>query len=339
MQTKRRAFRLFANCFPVEGHTEGLIYDLQRKQIVKIPKLLANILKSLSEQSIQKVKTRLHHQHDAGIDAYLQRLEEMEVGFFTDEPDAFPPTPMNWESPYLIENAIIEIDQFSAYDVFDTIDQLNQLGCNALQFRFINGVSNNQMKTILTHCKTSRIKVIELFVKDENYSQQTLKDWVRLNSRVTHITLHSSDKNQKIILDEQLGVWLHYETKILLRSLKDLVKKENFIFETSTFLESQTFNIGLNKKVCIDVEGNIKNYLSHHQTFGNLSTHKISDIVASDEFRKKWLISNNQIEKCKDCQFRYACLSNSDIKEEQGKLYKTDDCNFDPYSNSWKFSK
>lgn len=42
-----------------------------------------------------------------------------------------------------------------------------------------------------------------------------------------------------------------------------------------------------------------------------------------------------EIEKCKDCQYRYQCISNSNIKEIEAKYSKIDSCNFDPYQNVW----
>ncbi len=81
--------------------------------------------------------------------------------------------------------------------------------------------------------------------------------------------------------------------------------------------------------------GNIKNYLTHTQTFGNVARDSIRDIVESPDFQEKWHISNDQIAKCRTCQFRYMCISNSDIVFKDGKYYKVDDCSFDPLTNRW----
>jgi len=52
--------------------------------------------------------------------------------------------------------------------------------------------------------------------------------------------------------------------------------------------------------------------------------------------QEKRFISNDIIEKCKDCQYRYMCLSNSDIEEKAGKFHKINSCTFNPYENKWE---
>ncbi len=67
----------------------------------------------------------------------------------------------------------------------------------------------------------------------------------------------------------------------------------------------------------------------------NINFDKLSDILALKEFKQLWAINNDKIEKCKDCQFRYMCLSNSNIERKNDKYFKTDKCKFDPYENKW----
>ena len=86
----------------------------------------------------------------------------------------------------------------------------------------------------------------------------------------------------------------------------------------------------------ITKNGAVKNYLNHKKEFGNVKNQKIKDIVNTDKFRQLWEISNDKIEKCKDCQFRYCCESNSDIIYKNKLLFKTNLCLFDPYINEWE---
>lgn len=71
--------------------------------------------------------------------------------------------------------------------------------------------------------------------------------------------------------------------------------------------------------------------MAFSKSFGNFKHRSLKD----SNFKKLWYIYNDKIEKCKDCQFRYQCVSNSDIKEENGKYYKVDTCDYDPYQNIW----
>ena len=131
------------------------------------------------------------------------------------------------------------------------------------------------------------------------------------------------------------NVFLHYVNREL-----DYLKKEEYdesMFNLSLpiYLEAQSCNTGLNKKVCIDPGGNIQNYFTHKQVFGNLAHDAIKAVVMRDDFQEKWKISNDQIIKCKTCQYRYICVSNSDIVSENGQYKKVEDCHFDPLANAW----
>ena len=61
----------------------------------------------------------------------------------------------------------------------------------------------------------------------------------------------------------------------------------------------------------------------------------IADIIETEEFKRKGIITNDEIEKCKDCQFRYMCLSNSDLNISDHIIYKTISCSYDPYKDHW----
>ena len=59
------------------------------------------------------------------------------------------------------------------------------------------------------------------------------------------------------------------------------------------------------------------------------------EVVSKRNFQEKWFISNDNIVKCCDCQFRYSCVSNSDILTKKGKYYKKSTCKFNPSTNEW----
>ncbi|HHH54241.1 MAG TPA: hypothetical protein ENK91_11315, partial [Bacteroidetes bacterium] len=171
-----------------------------------------------------------------------------------------------------------------------------------------NNTINDYMEFAFKYPRISKLLIFE-----NNY-----KIYKRLKSSM-------SKKNKIIYLNRQLKA--NIDEKISLNS---------FVINTQTFTEAQNHNIGLNKKVCINSKGKIKNFLTHEKDFGNIQHHKLSEVVDSSSFRNLWNISNDKIEKCKDCQYRYMCLSNSDIEEKAGKFYKINSCTFNPYLNKWK---
>ena len=99
--------------------------------------------------------------------------------------------------------------------------------------------------------------------------------------------------------------------------------------------EANNFNLALNRKICVDSNGRIKNYIGHERIFGNIEINSLRSIVELEDFQYIWNVNNDMIEVCKDCQFRYICPDNSNILIKDNKFYKLQTCNFNPYKNKW----
>ena len=96
---------------------------------------------------------------------------------------------------------------------------------------------------------------------------------------------------------------------LLLEDFQDL-----FFLNIHHYIEGRRRNVGLDKKVCIDQPGNIKNFVSHESAFEKFQFDKISKIDAMDFYQKKWCIINLQIEKCKGCINRIPCYCRSEFE-------------------------
>src|SRR5690606_8369796 len=106
---------------------------------------------------------------------------------------------------------------------------------------------------------------------------------------------------------------LIFTEAILAKDSKEIYSLKHFTISYSMYYESLHYNAGLNRKVCVDSDGNIKNYVQHKKSYGNVNTHTLEEVIDNEEFKKKYDYKNDLIEKCKDCQYRYMCISNSDI--------------------------
>lgn len=109
-----------------------------------------------------------------------------------------------------------------------------------------------------------------------------------------------------------------------------------FVSNIEFYTECLKHNVGLNRKVCVDLDGSIKNFVNHSKIFGHVSVNTLESTIDMDEFQQQWYINNEMIEKCRDCQFRYMCFSNSVVEKRNNLCYKLDTCDFNPYSNTWK---
>lgn len=327
---KNKYFILFGNCIPVKGHLSSIILDLQRESYLEIPNMLFDILMhDLYNLTINQLKLIHKNQYSAGIDAYFNYLCEMEYGFFTNEPKFFPKIKLAHESPFKLLSSVINYNENSNYQLENVFKQLAILNVQTLQIRIFKNTNINELLVKLKIFKASRTKKIEIYLKDYDYDLNKLINVTKNELRIS-IIIHSSSnyldyiENRIFIRQEKI-----YENGI------EIYSPDLFISNIPFFCEANFFNIGLNRKISIDFDGSIKNYISHKKIFGNINNTLIDKVLESEEFQEKWNISNDIIEKCKDCQFRYSCLSNSDVEKTDTEYKKINTCNFDPYTNTW----
>ena len=71
--------------------------------------------------------------------------------------------------------------------------------------------------------------------------------------------------------------------------------------------------------------------------YGNIRENHLQDILLSDTLKKHWNLSFDQVECCRDCEFRYACKDCRPLGlSVQGSIAtKNPRCKYDPYSGQW----
>lgn len=115
-----------------------------------------------------------------------------------------------------------------------------------------------------------------------------------------------------------------------------IINDEYFYSNIKLFSESQHHNTCLNKKIAIDKNGNIKNCPSMSENFGNIKDTSLSEALNKNNFKKYWNITKDQIEICKDCEFRHICTDcRAYIEEPDNQYSKPLKCGYNPYTNEW----
>lgn len=331
-------FKLFASCIVVKGKSQSLIYDVERTAFYDLPNDFLEILEMSRKMDVEAVKVAFNEQQDDLIDHFFNQFVEAETGFYTNEPESFPDIDMDWKSPNFITNSVIELENLSAFSVADVISRLNALACRAVQIRILKTFSQKELEWLLvTAFDDTRINHIEVLIPFEGMPKnEDLYNLVAAQPRLQRIMIYAAPADTIIEHEtERFNGTIIQVRKDIRVETDEIIRPGRFKTNIQLFSEAQGHNLGLNRKVCIDKKGNIKNYLSHDISFGNVNTDAIKNVIETEEYRKKWYISNDKIENCKDCQYRYACVSNSDIKEEKGKYYKADLCDFNPELNTW----
>ena len=332
-----KVFILFACNIPVRGALRSTICDLQRGEYYLISNDLYDMLTLHKGKTVKEIKSLYKNHTSAEIEAGFTYLLENELGFWVDEdPGNFPDIDLHFERPERITNAIVDIDESSQHDFERIFAQLDDLACKALELRFYTTLSPAQLDQVLEPTLYGRLRSIQIVIKfDEGLVVEELERLCAKHKRISDILIHSAPQNKTI----ETPTWniIFFQQKLESSAACGQVHPGYFSINLGTFSEAQSFNTCLNKKVGIDVHGNIKNCPSSQKSYGHIKTTKVLDAISQPGFQDLWKIHKDQIKVCKDCEFRYICTDcrvyltdSDDILSKPGK------CRYNPYTGEWE---
>lgn len=336
-------FVLYACCIPVKGATRSAIYDLQRNTYEYIPLLMHELIEECKAAPLVTVATNYSTSDWEAAKGFLAYLETEQYGFFTDSPEEFPPLPMQWYYPGKIVNSIIEYKKGTdSYNLPTVIRQLFALGCHDIQLRLFGDIDYAFVNNILSLIGNSRLCTLDLLVPySEALDTVALFNRIKTEHRVIPLTVYSCNNLSLKDIITQEDAFFRTRINITTQKLKPNSIPENsiptnFVINTDFFTESQQFNTGLNRKVCIDVKGNIKNHILHTTIFGNVQKDKLADIIEQPAFQKKWHVNNDRVIQCNICEHRYMCMDTSDILYKADGMHKKQKCGYNPVTGQWQ---
>lgn len=339
-------FRLYGNCFIVNGSTKSLIYDLFRNRTISIPQNIGSLYEAeLMEHSYEKVLEKYADWKEP-IVQLVDFLIENDFGFLTEEPDNFPQMSKSYEPRNRIYSSVVHLDvaslnESASFTEYERLfNDLMALDCSKFNLVITEEIKDlKAFQKLLDIFKESRATWVKVILAqpylDEEQMREVTKD-MRVSYKVFNAPEDEVIKGRWWLEDSPYKFKIiEYTTKAFDLEVKSEYGSEHFLPTQATFTESQEHNPFFNLKVCISKEGEYKNDLAFADSFGNFRTRLLTDLLNDKDFKKLWYMSNDKIEKCKDCQFRYQCVSNSNVEEENGKYYKTSTCQYDPYQNEW----
>ena len=329
--------KMFANCIPVKGYKQSFIVDLQRpKNSNAIPNSLFEILEKHSDKTIEEIKNVYSNKYNEIIDDYFQFLINNEFVFkcSIEELKHFPKLDLLWKSPSIVENSIIDISDFNIQMFNKIVTSLSNLRCNALEVRFENEIDVDDVNEIGTILEGSRILSVVLILKHGvEINHSNFIDAIKKQARFQKVMFYNYNGENKN--DENKFTYVNRNIKP--SSDCGNILSRYFAINISTFSESQHFNTCLNRKVCIDSQGYIKNCPSMEHHYGHISNTKIEDVVNLPEFQKWWHIKKDDIDVCKDCEFRHMCTDcRAFIKDPENIYSQPAKCTYNPYKCKWE---
>ncbi|MCH2231362.1 MAG: grasp-with-spasm system SPASM domain peptide maturase [Crocinitomicaceae bacterium] len=341
MNKKSKYFKVFSLCIPVKGAIRSAIYDLQRNEFKFIPNTLYSILEEYNGKTIEEVLENFSDEDDKEtVREYFNFLVENDYIFFCDkdELELFPDLEKEYNFPGTISNAIIDIGNLPEERYLDLLTYLEELGCLDIVLRFPKSCSQSQVYDLCDALKKSSIKSIDIFLNfDESID---LSEIISTFPRIRTITVTGAAKENMKVGSLGRGN-IHYTTtefESLDRNFE--IDKSMLTSNIKMFMEAQFYHTYLNKKLFIDIDGNIKNSPESDISFGQLmnisGSAELNRIVDSPKFKKLWEVKKDETEVCKDCELRYMCTdSRVPIANNEGEWTHEIDCNYNPFTGKW----
>ena len=82
---------------------------------------------------------------------------------------------------------------------------------------------------------------------------------------------------------------------------------------------------------------------ARNQLLGNILHTSLNDLLASQTLQTCWKTTKDQITKCKDCEYRYACVDCRPLAQNLNAKHDwyaaPMDCPYDPYKGIWEINK
>lgn len=242
-----------------------------------------------------------------------------------------------------VDHCIIDYSDTSTFSVGDLQRNLSLIGVRHVQFRFF---SNNYLQPVLEGLETAlkcKLNIVsyELLVNFYSTSllQQLIDALIVYNRLRSIVVFYSSEKPE---LDFKSNSFIIHFVKGVLTDNRccGYISRDYFILNRLSYNEGKSFNSCLNKKISIDTNGNIKNCPSMPESYGNIKNTTLEEAINKPGFKKYWNVTKDQIDVCKDCEFRYVCTdcrayTERTVFKEDLDLSKPLKCGYNPYTNEW----
>ena len=144
-------------------------------------------------------------------------------------------------------------------------------------------------------------------------------------------------ESRSISLKGNLALIVYYADKVLAPENCGVVSTDYFCIGMKHFTESQHHNTCLNRKICIDANGDIKNCPAMAKSYGNIKDTTLEEAINKPGFKDLWYVCKDQIDVCKDCEFRHICTDCRCFIKDPGNIYSQPaKCTYNPYICLWE---
>jgi SPASM domain peptide maturase of grasp-with-spasm system len=314
------------------GYMQDTYLDIHNHKQLRMPKDIAMFINKA--ESLDVIALKEYFEDSEVVDEYIQFLLKEEICFFSNERDRKSYSEMShfWDYPAVISNAIFDITESNYKSIIDNIDHSKILKNTNFQIRFFEKmIQNDFLSGIIKSLVLKKVPFIELFI-DISLAEFMISLLLEIERGWSSIVVKVFNSPEtKIQNFDRIQI-------IYLTKEQSDIECGKFVLNTNGehFFESQQHNTCLNRKLCIDKDGYIKNCPNMEQHYGHISDTNIEEVIETPEFQKWWHIKKDDIDVCKDCEFRHMCTDcRAFIKDPENIYSQPAKCTYNPYICKW----
>ncbi|MFK7747077.1 MAG: grasp-with-spasm system SPASM domain peptide maturase [Kordia sp.] len=338
---KDKYLYLFADCFPVKGHTRTMLCDVSRQKVYFVDNSYYELLSVLKDNNIGTVAEMLDGEEDLiFFKEFIDYLLDIELAIVVDTLDRFPAMELEWDHPSKIINSIIDIRD-EMHDFEKIFNELEVLACYHIQIRAYCKLPVSKLEEILALTVGKNFRSVDFLIE---YDGKEAEVKALLDKyEIAQVTYHTYEmelfdeepeaKNRSKVYHGSLGYTKQKVSGCDGCGLVDINSMR--IRDVKGFTENIKHNGCLNRKISIDETGNVKNCPSMKKSYGHVNNISLTKIADDTEFQKPWNITKDNIDGCRDCEYRYIC-TDCRAYTTDGELHsKPAKCQYDPYTGKW----
>lgn len=326
------------HCQFVNGFNRGVLYDVQRHKYFIVPGTLIKFVERNNRTRVEKIFSRYNYDEQCIIEEYLTFLQKNDAIYFAKskvEEKMFSTLDFTESTFCKISNAIVY--DLSTASIF-IIEELEKMNCLNLKIILRSTFHEKDFVNLIKLFDNTGFKHIEMcFPYAVNLNRKNIEMLLLENQRCGKIVFYKAEYSKSF---DFLGGFSNIE--LLTKDIScdaecRCINRYDFIINQELFCESKHNNTCLNRKLCIDKDGYIKNcpYMEHH--YGHISNTNIENVVNLPEFQKWWHIKKDDIDVCKDCEFRHMCTDcRAFIKDPENIYSQPTKCTYNPYICKWE---
>lgn len=346
---------LASSCQLVIGANRSVIIDHRTGNLFFVSSEYAWILNQIDRKLLRLSYNLFEDETSvAFFEQFVDYLLINNLAFFTEHIDCFPQRSLNdfeEDAQTKVYNSILEIDAkyFNMDRMFLISKNLDNLRCKDVQIRFLSMYNSELMKSIITSFEGTTVNYIEVHCQSVREDQLNDIEALVLSERlISHFFIYdwSFFGKKELILNYENEKFLPIEAGtiyFLKYPFNDGGCCGQIFFETLEFSnldlhhKLKKTNGCLDRKVTIDRFGYIKNCPSRPEKYGNIENASFSEVLENPDFKMWWYIHKDQIEVCRDCEFRYNCTDCRAFLKHDNDIYsKPLKCGYNPYNNVWE---